>query len=152
SLTGSFVLGYWFRDPSGQLRAIDFVNIWMAGQQALNGNPAAAYDEAIHKAAQVDALGNEFEGAHTWYYQPTFLFSAALLSLLPYVGAYVIWVGATFAAYVAVIRGIIGSNAGILLACAYPGVMMNIVPGQNGFLTAALIGGALLVMPRRPIL
>lgn len=135
SVTASFALGYWFRDPAGQLLAIDFVNVWTAGQHALNGHPAAAYDEAFHKAAQVAALGRDFEGTYPWIYPPTFLFPATLLALVPYVSAYVIWVGLTFAAYVAVIRGIIGSNAGILLACAYPGVMMNTAPGQNGFLT-----------------
>src|SRR5438105_2926315 len=84
SVTGSFVLGYWFRDAAGQLLAIDFVNVWTAGQHALSGNPAAAYDEAVHKAAQVAALGRDFEATFPWYYPPTFLFPAALLALVAY--------------------------------------------------------------------
>jgi alpha-1,2-mannosyltransferase len=40
----------------------------------------------------------------------------------------------------------------LLLALAFPAVFVNIGHGHNGFLTAALLGGALLVLDRRPIL
>ncbi len=40
----------------------------------------------------------------------------------------------------------------LLLALAYPAVLINIGHGQNGFLTAALLGGALIVLDRRPML
>ena len=40
----------------------------------------------------------------------------------------------------------------LLLALAYPAVLINIGHGQNGFLTAALLGGALIILDRRPIL
>ena len=145
------VQGAWFRDAAGQLYDFDFVNIWTAGQHVLNGNPAAAYDQTVHKAAQVAALGHDFAGFYPWCYPPTFLIPAALLALAPYISAYLIWVCLTFAAYLAVIRGIIGRNAGILVACACPGVMMNISVGQNGFLSTALIGSALLLMQRQPL-
>ncbi len=39
----------------------------------------------------------------------------------------------------------------LLLALAFPAVLINIGHGQNGFLTAALIGGALVVLDRRPL-
>ena len=35
---------------------------------------------------------------------------------------------------------------------AYPAVLVNAAHGQNGFLSAALVGGGLLVMDRRPVL
>ncbi len=40
----------------------------------------------------------------------------------------------------------------LLLALAFPAVLLNVGQGQNGFLTAALLGGALVVLDRRPIL
>jgi hypothetical protein len=40
----------------------------------------------------------------------------------------------------------------LLLAVAFPAVLINIGHGQNGFLTAALIGGALVMLDRRPLL
>ncbi len=39
----------------------------------------------------------------------------------------------------------------LLLALAFPAVLIDVGHGQNGFLTAALIGGALVVLDRRPI-
>lgn len=40
----------------------------------------------------------------------------------------------------------------LLLALAFPAVLINVGHGQNGFLTAALLGGALVVLERRPLL
>jgi Glycosyltransferase family 87 len=39
----------------------------------------------------------------------------------------------------------------LLLTLAFPAVLINLGHGQNGFLTAALLGGALAVLDRRPI-
>ncbi len=40
----------------------------------------------------------------------------------------------------------------LLLALAFPAVLINVGHGQNGFLTAALLGGALVVLDRRPLM
>jgi len=42
------------------------------------------------------------------------------------------------------------SNLWLLLALAYPAVFVNLGHGHNGFLTAALLGGALVLLDRRP--
>jgi alpha-1,2-mannosyltransferase len=39
----------------------------------------------------------------------------------------------------------------LLLALAFPAVLINVGHGQNGFLTAALLGGAVVQLERRPI-
>jgi alpha-1,2-mannosyltransferase len=39
----------------------------------------------------------------------------------------------------------------VLLAAAYPAVFINIGHGHNGFLTAALVGAALVCLDRRPV-
>jgi alpha-1,2-mannosyltransferase len=44
-----------------------------------------------------------------------------------------------------------GRGDWLLLALAFPAVFINLGHGQNGFLTAALLGGALAVLDRRPI-
>ena len=62
------------------------------------------------------------------------------------------WTLLTFPLYAATIRGIIGDRIGLLLACAFPGILANAMVGQNGFVTAALLGGALIFMERRPLL
>jgi arabinofuranan 3-O-arabinosyltransferase len=151
-LLASFIQGSWVIDANGQLIATDFVNVWASGRQALDGNAAAAYDVAIHKQAEVAALGHPFPGQYLWIYPPAFFLVAAPLAFLPFVAAYAAWMTLTFSAYVAAMRAIIGERAGFLLACAFPGILSNLVAGQNGFLTAALLGGSLLLMERRPVL
>jgi hypothetical protein len=151
-LAASLMQGQWLADPSGQPIATDFVNVWAAGRQALAGVPAAAYEAALHKAAEATAVGHDFEGEYPWLYPPTFLFVAVFLALLPYAMAAAAWLALTFSAYLVVVRAIIRHRADILLACAYPGLLANAVVGQNGFLSAALLGGALLLLPARPLI
>jgi hypothetical protein len=151
-LAASFVYGSWLVDLQGHAIATDFVNVWTGGRQVLDGNPAAAYDVAIHKAAEVTALGHPFHGEFPWNYPPSFLFVAMLLALIPYIRAYAACVFLTFPLYVAAIRGIVGDRIGLLLACAFPAILSNAMVGQNGFVTAALFGGALMFMERRPLL
>jgi hypothetical protein len=49
-------------------------------------------------------------------------------------------------------RAIVGRPFGLLLGAAFPVVLTNTLVGQNGFLTASLIGGTLILLPTRPIL
>jgi arabinofuranan 3-O-arabinosyltransferase len=151
-LGGAMVQGYWLLDSSGRPLANDFVNVWAAGQLALQGAPAAAYDWTIHRQAEVAALGHAFDGYYGWHYPPTFLFVACALALLPYVPAALLWLVVTLPAYVATMRAIVGRRAAILLALGFPGVAWCLSAGQNGFLTAALIGASLVCLQRRPVL
>jgi hypothetical protein len=148
-LATAYVLGYWIYSPNGY-SAADFVNVWAAGQLALHGAPASVYDFVAHKQMQVATVGHDFEGGLAWYYPPTYLFVAVLLASFPYVSAWAGWVFLTFPAYLAAIRMIIGDRLGILLACAFPAILSNFLVGQNGFLTAGLLGGTFANMERRP--
>jgi arabinofuranan 3-O-arabinosyltransferase len=151
-LVGSALQRYWLIDDAGQPIANDFVNVWAAGKLTLEGQPAAAYNWTIHREVEVAALGHNFDGYYGWPYPPTYLFVAAGLATVPYLTAALLWVAVTLLAYVATVRTIIGERLGLILACAFPGVMWNISVGQNGFLTATLIGTVLVQMERRPVI
>jgi arabinofuranan 3-O-arabinosyltransferase len=58
----------------------------------------------------------------------------------------------SFLPYLAAMRAIVGRWFGLLLAAAFPVVFTNTLVGQNGFLTASLIGGTLVLLPRWPVL
>ena len=151
-LAASWWTGTWLVAGDGTGVASDFVNVWAAGKLVWQGMPAAAYDWPVHKATEVIAVGHPFDGYFGWHYPPTFLFAAAMLALMPYTAAYVFLVFGTFPLYLAAIRGIVGGRGGYILAAAFPAVLSNFIVGQNGFLTAALIGGALIMLVERPIL
>jgi len=150
-LAASYVEGSWLIAPNGGGIESDFVNVWAAGRLALAGHAAAAYDWPTHKLMEETAVGHAFDGYFGWHYPPTFLFVAVVLSLLPYAGAYALWAFATFPGYLIAIRAIIGDRVGYLLAAAFPAVLPNFIVGQNGFLTASLIGGALVLLEGNPI-
>ncbi|MCX7307957.1 MAG: glycosyltransferase family 87 protein, partial [Afipia sp.] len=58
----------------------------------------------------------------------------------------------SFVPFALVMRGLVGRPFGWLLAAAFPVVLVNTLIGQNGFLTAALVGGTLYLLPIRPVL
>lgn len=151
-LLGSLAQGYWLLDAQGRFIANDFVNIYAAGQQALAGHAATAYDLAAQHRAEIVAAGHPFEGFYPWPYPPPLLFPAAALALLPIMPAALLWLAATGATYVAALRAILGPRTGTLLACGFPAALWNVTAGQNGFLFTALLGGALALMERHPVL
>jgi arabinofuranan 3-O-arabinosyltransferase len=150
-LGGTYLKGDFLTDSQGRPIVNDFVNVVAAGQLALDGEPAAAYDWTEHKKAEVRVIGHDFDDYYGWHYPPTFLFVAAALATLPYLAAAVVALLTSLAAYVAALQGILG-RTGILVALGFPAALWNVTAGQNGFLTAALIGGTLSLLERRPAL
>jgi arabinofuranan 3-O-arabinosyltransferase len=143
---------WWIYDPTGLGIPTDFVNVWAAGRLVLEGHPALAYDWDIQKQIEVAQLGQDFVGHFAWHYPPPFLFVAAFLAQFPYAVAFIGWAMVSFVPYLAMMRAIVGRTFGLLLAVGFPLVLNNGLVGQNGFLTAALIGGTLYLMPVRPVL
>src|ERR1700704_5165626 len=143
---------WWITDPNGLGIPTDFVNVWSAGKLVLDGHPAWAYDWDIQKRVQVDLLGQTFVGNFAWHYPPPFLFVAAFLAQFPYAVAFIGWVSASLVPYLVAMRAIVGRPFGWMLAAAFPVVLTNTLVGQNGFLTASLVGGMLILLPTRPIL
>jgi len=84
------------------------------------------------------------------HYPPFFLAVAFLVAALPYAWGLALWLAASCAAYLAAIRAILPRTETLLIAMAFPAVFVNAGHGQNGFLTAALLGGALQLLDRRP--
>ena len=142
----------WIYDPDGLGFPTDFVNVWAAGKLVLDGTPALAYDWDIQKKIELAVLGQDFPGYFAWHYPPPFLFVASFLAQFPYAVAYAGWMAISIVPYLAVVRGIVGRPFGLMLAVAFPMAFTNTLVGQNGFLTAALIGGTLYLLPVRPVL
>ncbi len=150
-LVASAFAGAWVVDDLGRLIDNDFIAVWAAGRLVLEGHPAAAYDWDLHRQVEIAAAGRDFASYYGWHYPPPPLFFAAALASLPYFAAWAVWMTITLPAYVAAVHAIIGERIGIVLALGFPGVLWNISVGQNGFLTAALIGGTLVCLERRPL-
>jgi arabinofuranan 3-O-arabinosyltransferase len=140
----------WIMDAKGGPLVTDFLEVWVAGLSVLAGHPAAPYDWRLHHAAQVAAAGHPFPGFLGWHYPPPFLFVAGALAALPYAQAFVVWICGTGTLYAAAIWKIAQRYEAALIALAMPAALGNAMVGQNGFLTAALIGAALLTLETKP--
>lgn len=97
------------------------------------------------------ALAGHAESAR-WLYPPTFYLVILPLGLLPYSLAYISFMLTTLGCYVVVVRRIIPAREALWCLAAFGSVWFNLRLGQNGFLTAALAGAALLSLETRPIL
>jgi arabinofuranan 3-O-arabinosyltransferase len=148
----AFYAHWWIFDAEGRGIPTDFINVWSAGRLVVEGHPAFAYDWNIQKALQVAVLGQSYDGNFAWHYPPPFLFVASLLALFPYPVAYAGWAAVSFVPYLAMMWAMVGRRFGLVLAAAFPVVLTNALVGQNGFLTASLIGGMLYLLPTRPLL
>jgi alpha-1,2-mannosyltransferase len=167
-------------DYQGRPLGTDFSNIYVAGTQILEGRPEAPFDPQRQFARAKHMFGPDtpFYG---WHYPPLFHPVAAMLALLPYQLALVLWQAATLLLYLLAIRAIVATTSRpgltrpstsylpapegvdardrpghdgvlwLLLAVAFPAVFVNLGHGHNGFLTAALFGFALVNLDRRPV-
>src|SRR5262245_19147780 len=139
-------------DRNGQPIGTDFSNVWAAGRLALDGQPDGPYDLACQYAAEKAIFGGRDMPLYGWHYPPIFLLVAAALALLPYSWALFVWTALTLPAYLVSVRAILPRPETVPLALAFPAVFVNLGHGQNGFLTAALLGGGLVLLKQRPII
>lgn len=137
-------------DYMGRPLGTDFSNIWIAGGFALNGHAAEAWDFAKFSAAQQAMYGPKLSGVYIWAYPPPFLFIAAPLARLPYLVALLVWQLATLIPLAWMIQRLAKKREAVLLTLAAPVTLICLVHGHNGFLTALLLGGGLILLDRRP--
>jgi alpha-1,2-mannosyltransferase len=137
-------------DRQGKPIGTDFVGFYTASRFALAGRPELAYDVGAHWAAQRALFGPKL-GYTAFFYPPPALLIYLPLALAPYFVSLTAWLTVSGLAFYRVLRGYLPSLDAVTFL-AFPAVFMNAAHGQNGFLSAALIGGGLLIMDRRPAL
>jgi alpha-1,2-mannosyltransferase len=142
-------------DATAKPLGTDFNSFWTASKLALSEPAVAVYDTARHKAAQAWTQtrgGIQGETYAAFFYPPVFLLICLPLAMLPYGLSLFLWLGVTGAAYWRVIRRFGGKYPSLIPLLAFPAVWINIGHGQNGFLSAALLGGGVLQLRARPVL
>lgn len=139
-------------DAWGRPVGTDFSNVWTAGRMALEGRSAEAWSWPAHYRVQQLLHGRADIPFYGWHYPPPFLLIAGLLAMLPYMPALLLWQGVTALAATAMARRIVPHRDTLLIALGFPAVFVCLTHGQNGFLTAALLGGGILALERKPLL
>ncbi|HTO62118.1 MAG TPA: glycosyltransferase family 87 protein [Bradyrhizobium sp.] len=139
-------------DRNGKPIGTDFSNVYAAGRLTWQGQPQNAYDPVLQHQAERTMFAGRDVPFYGWHYPPFFFGIAFAVAALPYAPGLLLWLVTSMAAYLAAIRAILPRRETLLVAAAFPAVLINIGHGQNGFLTAALLGGALHLIDKRPAL
>lgn len=137
-------------DRNGKPLGTDFSNPYAAGVLALEGRAADAYDPPKLHDAEKAVFGGRDVPFYGWHYPPFFFAVAVIVASLPYLVALFLWQGLSLAAFLGTVHAIVPRREALLAAAAFPAVFVNLGHGQNGFLTAALLGGGLFWLHRRP--
>ncbi|OWU83367.1 hypothetical protein ATO6_19225 [Oceanicola sp. 22II-s10i] len=132
--------------PGARPGFVDFHVFHLAGTLALSGELSTAYHTADFAPLQAAQPG--YAAYMPYTYPPPFNLLAAALALLPQGIAYLALIGGSFAALLLVLRRLCGTHATAVLMMLLPAAIVSARFGQNGFLTAALIGAACLWWPR----
>lgn len=135
----------------GQPIASDFANYWTASSMALSGNPTAPYDIDKLFGFQMKTFGASSTMGVGWYYPPTFLLIVLPLALLPYLPSLFTWLASTLAVESWILYKISPTASIFWLSAFSTGNFCNFIFGQNGYLSASLLGGGLLLLDTHPV-
>jgi hypothetical protein len=139
-------------DPAGLPLGTDFSEVWTAGRIALSGHAADVWSLPKHIAVQQQFHHTAHVDVYGWHYPPPFLLIASALALLPYLPALFMWQAVTLSAFAMLMWRLVPRWETPLLVVAAPVTLVCVTHGQNGFLTALLLGGGLALLERRPVL
>jgi hypothetical protein len=150
-LSGLVIFGDGLIDAVGKPIGTDFLAFYAGSHLALMNDAAAAYDSERIRAVEAAVIGIEPPPLY-WLYPPTYFLFVFPLAQFPYLVALAGWVMVTGMTYLFVIRKTFPGPVTVGLTLAFPGTLQNLLQGQNGFLSGALLGGGLLLAQRQPFI
>lgn len=117
---------------------VDFNVFYLAGELFWKGDLYQAYDIEYFFALQQQLSGRQVN--FLWSYPPQYNLLTVLMAFVPVGVAYVLFIGATLAMYLWVLRTLAAEHFQTALILNLPAFIATIDRGQNGFLTASLLG------------
>jgi glycosyl transferase family 87 len=129
----------------------DFVAFWAASDLALHGQAAQAYDYARIHAVEISAVGGDVRMT-AWAYPPPALLLVYPLALLSYPVALAVWLLLPLVGLALLLRRLAPHPLTPWLAPLFTGISQSLGIGQNGVLSALMLGAGLLALDRKPLL
>ena len=142
--------GVGLTDGGGRPIGDDFINYFSGAYLALHQRVAEIYHWPAYHAFQEALVGAAVSPNYNYSYPPIALVLTLPFALLPYVPALGVWLAGGWYAFFRALR--LATPNALLLALAAPAVFVNTYCGQNGVWSAALLGGGLCLLPRRPVI
>jgi len=129
---------------------VDFDAFHIVAQRVWLGDSDQAYQFAKFLNMQREASGG-VDSFMPWTYPPQFNLLLAPFALMPTGVAYLLFTAATLTFYLLILRSIAASYFALILIILFPAMAITMACGQNGFLTAGLIGLVCLLIEKRQI-
>ena len=138
--------------PSGQPLAFDFLDFFAGARAAAAGQAQFVYDIQWLQALQHTIVGPKAYTGGIYPYPPVMLLLSLPLALFSYVPALIVWTMLGVGLAFALLQRLVGWAAASLALVAAPVAFCDLVFGQNGYFTAALLAGGLMALKRRPVI
>ncbi|MGH6990814.1 MAG: glycosyltransferase family 87 protein, partial [Stellaceae bacterium] len=138
--------------PINPPTSLDFMSFYAAGTLVDRGVPADVYNPTIHEKTEKQIYGDPRIPYFGFYYPPVYELICAILALLPFTLSYLAFVVVTGLAFLWVLRSTVKDDVLMLALLSFPAAFFTVALGQDSFLTAALFGGAILALDRKPVL
>jgi alpha-1,2-mannosyltransferase len=127
----------------------DFLNFFAGAKAAARDQAPLVYDHAWFPELEATITGAK--SMRFYSYPPVMILMSLPLALFSFVPALLIWsffgAGLSFA----VLRRLVGPAEAALATIGAPAVFFNLFTGQNGYFSAVLFCGGLMLLERRPI-
>ncbi|HEU4651537.1 MAG TPA: glycosyltransferase family 87 protein [Croceibacterium sp.] len=120
----------------------DFDAFYIAGSMSADGRATDTYDADATFAEQKRMTGDV--GFMPWTYPPPYTLLAQGLASVPIGVSYFLFVSATLAFYLLILRRIAGPFLPGVLIAILPTLLLTVRTGQNGFLIGGMVGFFLL--------
>jgi alpha-1,2-mannosyltransferase len=143
------LMGHGIDDPRGRPVGTDFLSFWSVSAALHSGQV-----HAVYAPAELAALEHGLSGSdefYAWAYPPLALLLVYPLAFLPYLWSLGAWLALGLGAYLSALWRILPRPLALWAGLAFPAVFVNLGHGQNGLLSTALLGWALLLLPKREI-
>jgi hypothetical protein len=130
----------------------DFGVFYTASTLLMRGDVATLFDPDGFKAALIEVMGPGFPYL-PFPYPPHSVLFIAFVAALPFLLSLYLWLLAGFLGVMAAMwRPLMRHWATALAFLLCPASVVNMAVGQNGFISAALLCGGLMLAPQRPVL
>lgn len=135
---------------AGKVIGEDFIDYWMGARFAWEGRGVDVYNFDVFLTAVEHYAGQALE-PYQYSYPPTYMLMSLPLAGLDFLPALALWTIGGGVMVFALAKPLIGSRGAVLAVLGSPVVFVNALYGQNGTLSAALLGGGLLALANHPI-
>jgi hypothetical protein len=126
-------------NSTGEHFGSDFVQFWSSAQLAAAGRSAAVYVLQPHQT--IDQV---------FPYPPVVMLLCRPLAGLSYAPAVLVWGGLGLALFTVMLSRLVGWEMAVFAAVGTPAACFNLYLQQNGYYTAVLLGGGLMLLETRP--